>query len=570
MGPFMEISSILALAAIVSLLMHRLRQPLMLGYILTGILVGPFAFGMLHAHESFEVFSEFAVAILLFVIGLNLRPQVMREVSRTSFVLGIAQVGITLFLGYLAALGLGMGWLPAVYLAAGVTFSSTILATKLLTDAHETGKLHGKIAIGILLVQDVVASIALVLFVSARDGASISGTLVSAFLKSLILFFFFAFVARIVMPRLERVFGQSAELLLLITFVWGVGMAALYAWLGLSMEMGALCAGAVLASSTYQPEIVSKMKLLRDFFLVLFFIALGAQLNFALGAALWWSVVALSVFVLLVKPVLVLGIMGLVGYHRHTSFRVGLQLAQVSEFSLVFVLYGLRIGQADLATVSILTLTALVSMAVSTALNHHADVLYDRLEGVLRVFERRGVKRPSHDTRVYDAVLFGSHRVGSDLIPALRQLVKRYFVVDADPDVLVQLARQHVPCGFGDVGDEMFLQEFAWKRVKIVVSTVPSTEDNLCLLSVVRKSNPEAVVMVVAQTLAEAESLYAAGATYVIMPHFLGSRYISRLLSQLGSEAQNYEAERRRHRRMMAEKTVQTVPLVRRSAGGVH
>jgi Trk K+ transport system NAD-binding subunit len=116
----------------------------------------------------------------------------------------------------------------------------------------------------------------------------------------------------------------------------------------------------------------------------------------------------------------------------------------------------------------------------------------------------------------------------------------------------------------------MFLQEFAWKRVKIVVSTVPSTEDNLCLLSVVRKSNPEAVVMVVAQTLAEAESLYAAGATYVIMPHFLGSRYISRLLSQLGSEAQNYEAERRRHRRMMAEKTVQTVPLVRRSAGGVH
>jgi Kef-type K+ transport system membrane component KefB/Trk K+ transport system NAD-binding subunit len=570
MGPFMEISSILALAATVSLLMHRLRQPLMLGYILTGILVGPFAFGMLHAHEAFDVFSEFAVAILLFVIGLNLRPQVMREVGRTSFVLGMAQVGITMFLGYLASLGLGMGWLPAVYLAAGVTFSSTILATKLLTDAHETGKLHGKIAIGILLVQDVVASIALVLFVSARDGASLSGTLVSAFVKSLILFFFFAFVARIVMPRLERVFGQSAELLLLITFVWGVGMAALYAWLGLSMEMGALCAGAVLAGSTYQPEIVSKMKLLRDFFLVLFFIALGAQLNFSLGSTLWWSVAALSAFVLFVKPILVLGIMGVVGYHRHTSFRVGWQLAQVSEFSLVFVLYGWRIGQADLTTVSILTLTALVSMAASTALNHHADALYERLEVVLRVFERRGVKRPSHDTRVYDAVLFGSHRVGSDLIPVLRQLVKRYFVVDADPDVLVQLARQHVPCGFGDVGDEMFLQEFAWKRVKIVVSTVPSTEDNLCLLSVVRKSNPEAVVMVVAQTLAEAESLYAAGATYVIMPHFLGSRYISRLLGQLGSEAQNYEAERRRHRRMMAEKTVQTVPLVRRSPGGVH
>ena len=284
---FIEISIIVIIATLVSLVVKFFKQPLIVGYIATGIIVGPYVLNILQARDEMELFSKIGIPLLLFIVGLTLNPDVMREVGKASFITGIGQVLFTSVIGYFIVRSLGFGTVPSAYIAVALTFSSTIIILKLLSDRGDLGKLYGKISIGFLLVQDIVATILLLVITVVGVTAIIpSGNLshlavveiITLLGKGALVSVFLYFVSKYVLPGIARFIAGSQEVLFIFSLAWGLGMSVFFYTIGFSIEIGALIAGVTLAASPFAYEISARMKPLRDFFIMLFFVLLGSQI----------------------------------------------------------------------------------------------------------------------------------------------------------------------------------------------------------------------------------------------------------------------------------------------------
>jgi len=547
MDTFIELSLILALAACVALVMQRLRLPLILGHILTGIIAGPLVFNIIRSGDTIALFSKLGITALLFIVGLNLRPRVMREVGRVSLIAGLGQVAFTTLIGFMLSRSFGFAVVPSLYLGLALTFSSTIIVSKILSDKNDLGTLYGKIAVGMLLVQDVIATVVLILVATASKGQGMAEIFLLLAAKTAALGLVLYVIGQFVLPRLTALFAASQEFLFLFSIGWGVGIAALFYVMGLSVEIGALLAGITLASSPYQYEISAKMKLLRDFFIILFFVSLGSQLAFGDVSRLLVPAIVLTLFVLIGNPFIVLVLMGLMGYSKKTGFMSGLAMAQVSEFSLLLIVTGVASGQVPQDALSLITLVAIATFTVSSLFLIYADPIYRLLAPALGIFERRRVRSERSRRWRVEAVLFGCHRVGQDFLPSLLKLGVPYLVVDYDPAVIESLESRRIPCRYGDAEDNEFLDELGLKRLKVLVSTIPDFEANAFLLAKLRKVNPKAVAILMAHSVEEAQMLYRDGASYVILPHFLGGNHAALLMDTYGRDIAKYAQEAKRH-----------------------
>ncbi|MCK9360861.1 cation:proton antiporter [Patescibacteria group bacterium] len=561
MDIFIELSAVLAVATVIAIVMQKLRLPLLLGHILTGMLAGPLLFNVFAHPDDLAVFSKLGITALLFIVGLSLNPAAVRDIGKVSVAVGVGQIVFTCLIGFLIALGFGYGWLPALYIALALTFSSTIIVLKILQDKRDLGKLYGRLAIGILLVQDLVATITLVLVSSSGQGVN-----PLHFLEILIKLFALGaglwFVARFVLPRLTPIFAKSQEFLLLFSVAWGMGIASLFAYLGFSIEVGALAAGVALATSPYHHEITAKMKLLRDFFLVMFFVILGAELSFGNVGSLGLPILVFSLFVLIGNPIIIMAILGALGYRRKTSLFTGIALAQISEFSLVLILLAHSFGHVISEVVTLVTVVGLITFTGSSLLMNASEPLFKLLKRPLGLFERattRGEKRVKRDP---EAILFGFHRLGHDFLELFERRGRPFLVVDFDPNVIKSLQSRYVPCMYGDAADNELLDEFDLTKTNLMVSTIPDLETNLFLLSKLRKKNKQAVFMSAAQSAEEAMVLYADGADYVILPHYLGGNYASLLIDKYGLDSERIGREREKHVKHLETRLISAkVPL---------
>lgn len=551
---FLNVSAIIAIATAVALIMQSLRQPLVLGHILTGFLVGPIGLNLIQPKEGIEVFSHLGITSLLFIVGLSLSPRVMREVGRIALLAGIGQVVFTTIIGYVLGVAFGLSPIVSIYLAIACTFSSTIIVSKILSDKHDANKLYGKIAIGMLLVQDVLATIILILITASMTGGGISEIITTTALKGIIIAGALYLVSAYLLPALTRTFAKSQEFLFLFAIGWGLGVSALFHVFGLSVELGALAAGVALASSPYHYEISAKMKLLRDFFIVLFFVLLGSQLTISDITSSINIVAVFSAFVLIGNPLIVMIIMGLMRYSGQTSFRTGLTVAQISEFSLILIMLGITAGHIPVSTLSTATMIGIITIAGSTILMLNDDALAKKLAPLLRLFERKRRISERERKQSYKAILFGCHRVGSDFLPSIISQERSYLVVDFDPQVIATLEQRKIHARYGDAQDDAFLDSLDLEKCKLVVSTIPDFETNAGLLARIRKTNRHAVVIVIAQHIYEAHTLYADGASYVVMPHHMGGNYAAMLVGKHGGNAKPYALEKAKHLKHLQER----------------
>jgi Kef-type K+ transport system membrane component KefB len=276
---FSGLSLIIVIGAAVALIMRLIGQPLIIGYILTGIIVGPAALHLIKSPDTLALFSDLGIALLLFIIGLGLNPQMIREVGKTAVYVGTVQVGFITALGWVIGSSLGLPSIGAAFLGASLAFSSTIIILKMLSDKKEQSRLYGKIAISVSLVQDLFA-IALVVVTSAGNNKTFAlGTSLGLAIKGALLALVIYWVTDQLLPKLHNLISGSQEFLFLFAIAWGLGSAALFQKIGLSSEIGALLAGICLATQPYAQEVASRLRPLRDFFVIVFFIALGANLN---------------------------------------------------------------------------------------------------------------------------------------------------------------------------------------------------------------------------------------------------------------------------------------------------
>lgn len=555
---FGELSLIIVIATAVSVIMRLLRQPLVVGYILTGVIVGPYALHLLSSVEYIELFSKIGIATLLFIVGLNLNPSVIREVGRTAAITGVGQVLFTSIIGFLLVRVFGFDVITSLYIAVALTFSSTIIILKLLSDKGDLNKLYGKISIGFLLVQDLIATVILVAVstFALASGTDAGNVLIALLVKGVLLGAVIFLVSKYVLPRLSNFFASSQELLFVFSIGWGLGLSALFAYIGFSVEIGALVAGVAFSLSPFSYEVGSRIKPLRDFFVLLFFILLGHQMIVTDLGPLILPALALSAFVLVGNPLIVLLLMNVLGFKRKTGFLAGLTVAQISEFSLILMALAFSFGHVSGAAVSLVTLVGIITIAASTYLILYGERMYVFLEPFLKVFDVEW-KKHSERTSTFkapDVYIFGYDRVGTDFVTAVEKLGARYIVVDFNPESIKKLQEKNIPFRYGDAGDTEFLNELNIHEAKLVISTVPDFETNAILTKTYRRRNADGLIMTLSHDVEHAKELYLAGASYVVMPHYLGAHYAAHMIEKHGFSVSEFDHERNTHLARLAKR----------------
>jgi Kef-type K+ transport system membrane component KefB len=434
-------------------------------------------------------------------------------------------MAFTAALGYLLAVALGLDPMAALYVAVALTFSSTIIVVKLLSDKREIDALHGRIALGILIVQDIVVVLAIIALTAlGPEAASALGRDVllmsvkgGAFLIVVGLF------ARYVLPTLLHRLARSQELLVLAAVAWAMALAAIGAGLGFSKEVGAFVGGIAIASTPYRDAIGARLTGLRDFLLLFFFIDLGAHLGPGLTGEQVGAALLLSAFVLAGKPLIILAILGRAGYRKRTVSMTAFSLGQISEFSLILAALGLSIGHIDAEIVGLITLVGLITFSLSSYMISYSDLLYEGLAPWLTAFEHRVPHREqAQDVQGEDAkadvILFGLGRYGSRIAHAMRQRGLKVLGVDFDPEAVRAHRREGVWVRYGNAEDPELLATLPLGRARWVMSSIPQRAINLALLQALRHHRYRGRIAVTTHTPNTTKVLQAAGADLVLLP----------------------------------------------------
>ncbi|HUE87277.1 MAG TPA: cation:proton antiporter [Vicinamibacterales bacterium] len=524
-NPFAEIALTLLTAAVVAAIGTWFRQPLIVSFIAAGILVGPAGIGLMTQHEEIELLASVGIALLLFVVGLKLDFHTIRTLGPVALATGVGQIVFTSVVGFLIAIALGMDWLTAGYIAVALTFSSTIIIVKLLSDKREIDALHGRIAVGFLIVQDVAVILAMIGITAIGGERTADQSLaLHAALIALKGVGFLAVVAALavrVLPAVTTHLARTPELLVLAGIAWAVALAAAGEALGLSKEVGAFVAGASLASTPYREAIGSRLVTVRDFLLLFFFIDLGGRLDLSLLGTTLVEAVLFSAFVLIGNPIIVLVIMGAMGYRKRTSFLAGLTVAQISEFSLILGALGVSVGHLGPEAMGLITTVGLITIALSTYMIIYSARLYDWLAPWLSVFERRSPYREAAtDTSAApnaDIVVFGLGRYGGGIIRHLLLRNRRVMGIDFDPEALARWRAEGLPVLYGDASDPELFEHVPLSGVSWVVSTAPDMETSQVLLQHLRDRGFRGKVAVASRDEGAAQRLE--GADVLLRPY---------------------------------------------------
>lgn len=538
---FFQLSLVLALASGIALLTKLFRQPPIIGYLVSGFLVGPALLNVVHADNAFNSFSQIGITLLLFMVGLGLNVGVIKSTGKPT-VLTFSAITIGLgSVGYSVSWLLGFTVTESLLMALALLFSSTIIVIKALSDKKGQTRLYGQLAIGILLLEDIIATVALLLVSGGSVTLAGFGLLMA---KACGLALALVFVGAVIMPRLTRFFASSQELLFLFSLAWTFGVASAFASTGFSIEVGALFAGVTLAHLPYAQEMGTRLKPLRDFFIILFFIGLGMDLGIEQLSSAFWPALLFSGIVIIFKPLLTVASLGALGYTKQTGFKSAVHLSQISEFSIILIVLAAASGLVGEKMVAIITLTALLTIALSTYLMQYDAKLYRFFERILSVFERAETKREVRALKHYPLVLLGYHKGGYEFVRTFRQMKKGYVVIDFDPEVVEELERQSINNIYGDVTDLELLDEIGVHRSEIVISTIGDATTNQLLAEHIVSRNKKALFICHAHSYDEAALLYEKGAAYVILPHFIGSEQISAFIRKHGSSKKAFQRYR--------------------------
>ncbi len=550
--PFYEITSLIVLAALVGAVSLLLRQPMIVSFIAVGILAGPSVFDIVQSEEKVQLLADLGIALLLFLVGLKLDLKLIRSMGLVSLATGLGQVLFTSVAGFFIGRLMGLEVITSLYVAIALTFSSTIIIVKLLSDKKEVDSLHGRIAIGFLIVQDLVVVLAMMILsafgINSQAGVESNALMQIATILLygvLLLFFVALFIRFLATPIVSRIV-KSPELLITFAIGWAALLASLGSYFGFSKELGGLLAGVSLASTPFRETILSRLATVRDFLLLFFFIALGMHIELELLGSQIYPAIVFSLFVLVGNPLIVMVIMGFLGYKKRTSFLAGLTVAQISEFSLIFIAMGLQIGHLSEEALGLVTLVGLITIALSVYMITYSHMLYDFLEPVLGIFEKRSsaAERTQDkelvDSGKYDIVLFGLGRYGSAVAHYLKKDGYRLLAVDFNPDEVRRWKKKGFKAVYGDASDQEFIASLPLGGVQWVVSSVAQydflglthEDPRIALIDALKQQKYNGKIAVSTQKIDERDTLKSKGADVVFLPFYDAAKRAAERLAE--------------------------------------
>lgn len=538
---FISLTLILGLASLFAIVARLLRQPLIVAYIATGITLSAIGATIYHDFDVWRILPEIGIAFLLFLIGMELDIREIAKVGRGVTVSTVVQILISLIVGFILGNIFGLPTTEALYIGIALSFSSTIVVIKLLADRHDETSLHGRLSIGILLVEDLVAVLILMFATLSSSSLTLGLTttlpLVSLILKAVLFFSVTIYLSRFLLPTLFGFIARSTELLLLsaiaLCFTWVTAAQ----FLGFSLQIGAFLAGLALASSPYRVQIAGRIRPLRDFFVTLFFIDLGTQAHIGQVLSTPLPFFIFLLYAVIVKPLIFLAILSLLGYRKHPTFLTSINLTQISEFSLIVLVAGKQAGLVSETMLSTFALVGAVSIAISSILITRSKKIYPYLTRLLALFEQGGslTRIPNLKKSVLEnhIIVVGCHQSGGKVVEYIAEKHGAKLVaVDFNPEIVKTLHEKGINVVFGDIADPEIVDEVNVQAAKLIISTIRDFDDNHLLLIEAKKAKGDVFVIMAAQTQEDAEKLTARGADKVIVPLALEGAHIVNFLSR--------------------------------------
>lgn len=533
---FVDLIQILGVATLAAVVATVLRQPIVVAFIFVGVIAGPAGIA---DSEFVDLFGRVGIALLLFVVGLKLDPALIRTAGFVAVISGLGQVIITTVVGFLITLLFGLDLLTAFYISLALTFSSTVIIVKVLSDRREIDSLHGRIALGILIVQDIVVIVALTLLSGLEGAEGAEATLEQlglSLLRGVALVVGMIIVARFLIPLIEPRLITTPEVLVLGGIAWAVLMAAGATWAGFSPEMGAFVAGVVLATKRPRQLVAARLTTVRDFLLLFFFVSLGVHLQLSDLQNQILPAIGLSLFVLVGNPLIVMGIAIAMGFRARTGLVAGMALAQISEFSFILMALGLDLGHVDESSLALVTLVGLITFAASTYMITYANQIYRFLRPVMNRLERPIAHREDEildeADQPVEVLVFGTGRLGTVILSRLREIGVEAMGVDFDPVAVRRLQDLGFHMRFADVEAPEFLQGLPLASTRIAVSTIRAPDIEVGLLEGLREHGFRRPVLLTSQSAATAHRLEDLGATLVLLPFEAAGERASEMIEE--------------------------------------
>lgn len=528
---FLSISALLAVTVSLAFLVRFLKQPLLVAYMLAGIVCGPLFFNLLDGEQSlYKAFSEFGVVLLLFVVGLELNFSYLRKIGKTSLIIASIQLLFNFLLIFLISHFFGLSSIGRIFLTIASCFSSTIVALKLINDKQDEESVYGRHTIGLLLIQDIISISILVAIGFFSKEAQAHAFSILSILKiagaGLLIFL----SSKFFLPKILDHIASSGEFLFIFTVAWCFGSASLMVWSGLSLEIGAVLAGISLGSSKYEPEITSRVKPLRDFFIVIFFIILGSMADFSNFSQIIKPAIILALAAVILKPLFLFFIFRTLDFTRRNSFLAAVSSSPLSEFGFIILFAAIAGGYLSGNELSIFTIAAILSIFLSSYIIVYSYSLYNLLLPLFNLFGPDRFIQQEDIKESFETMIFGYHRTGWKIGNALKKVGASFAAVDFNPANMDRLAHRDIKVFFGDASDIEFLKELPLEKTKVVICTIPSPEDQLVLINFLKAKKPSITVICSLYNKNSLDKLYEAGADYVMLPHLLSGLWMAELI----------------------------------------
>jgi len=542
---FLALSIVIWIVLVSLGIMKVLKQPMIIGYILAWTAISLFFPTLLHGNASFESFGNLGMAFLLFMVGMELNPSIIKELGKSSIISAILQVFLCSVLGWGAAMLLGFDPMTSAYIGIWFSFSSTIVVLKILADKEELETTSGRLSVGLLVMQDIIVMLLMLGLATYNtiDGGNIYLTVGILVAKIIGLGWGVFLASKYLIPKITEKIAESQEYLFLFAIGRCFILGSIFHLMGFGIEIGTLLAGISLATSSYRFEIISRIKSLRDFFIVMFFVLLGSHIDFGSIGRYLPQILILSAVVLIGKPLITAAILGKMGHTKKNSILTWASLGQISEFSFILVGMGMTSGVIkDPNVLGIITMIGLITIAGSSYGMIYGDKLFNLLRPIINHFP--GLNNTTQKEKIaesYDMVICGYGRFGSNLHKYILEHKKgSVVVIDENPKVIKHLENTDTPCIYGDLGNIEFLDEINVQNTKMIISTIKNFDEDMLLLKTIKKTNKNLILVFVSNHLEEALKLYEQGADYVILPHYIWVDHASMMLEEYGFDIDKF------------------------------
>ncbi len=547
-----QLSAILGVVMILTAIIKKLNQPLIIWYLIAGVLVGPLFLWLIdpsaEGHWFIELFSHLGISLLLFMVWVGLNLKEIKEQGKVALGVGMIQIIATVGFGYLMSVFLWYDASTSVFLAIWLTFSSTIVIVKLLTDKEENETVYGKISIWILIVQDLVVMLVMILIALQWSGSWEWGSSV-LFLEGFVLLCLVVLIAKYVLPRVVKWLATEQEFLVLVGIWYCLILGTCFQLVWFSFETGCLLAGMSFATSPFRMQLTSKLTPLRDFFLVLFFIGMWLNLSREgldqhiplIGGSL--------IFVMVFKPLIIYLAATRFGYSHQVSFKSATSLGQISEFGFIILAIWLSLWYvSDDSLMSAMVVIGLVSIWVSSYLTMNNNEIYTRMQKYLGDDMTASTEEIWNDEleRV-DVILFGYGRMWYHLAAKFTSDQVSHVVIDHNPELVQELEERPGEYIFADASNSEVYKHLFHHELKMVITTTRDLEDDLLIISEVQTYNPDIIIVAVSNHVQQALTLYEAWADYVIMPEALWAKHATALVEEIWFDSEKFIQEKVQH-----------------------